>query len=154
MAQRIPNLWSEKDIKVEVLSPLAILHAQATNLEQMTKGLLQAEITQVVGEEGTTFYRLDIVAPALGSYRHGLFAISHQKEMVYPVKFVLPDGQSMPLYTHLNGSGEIAETEAEFLEKLKEVLRSSSVNAVIQSIIARSNEVQSARTESVAEAVA
>ena len=37
MAQRIPNLWSQKDVNVQVLSPLAILRTQAANLEQMTR---------------------------------------------------------------------------------------------------------------------
>jgi hypothetical protein len=125
MSQTIPNLWSEKDIKVEVLSPLAILHTQATNLEQMTKGLIETEITVVTSDKGETVYQLDLIAPALGGYRHRLFAISHHKDMVYPVKFVLPEGQAMPLYARLDGVGEIAETEAAFLEKLGEVLKSN-----------------------------
>lgn len=154
MAQRIPNLWSEKDVKVEVLSPVAILHTQAANLETMTKGLIEAEITMLSNERGETLYNLDLVAPALGGYRHRLFGISHKQDMVYPVKFVLESTQTFPLFARLNGKGEIAETEAAFLEKLGEVLQSSTVNAVIQSLIARSNEVQAAHNEAVAEAVA
>lgn len=155
MTQRIPNLWSEKDVKVEVLSPLAILQTQAANLETMTKGLIEAEITTLTNERGETLYNLDLVAPALGGYRHRLFGISHKQDMVYPVKFILPSSQNFgsmfPFASQLS-----AETEAEFLEKLGEVLQSNSVNAVIQSLIARSNEVQSVGNEAktVTEAVA
>ncbi len=153
MAQRIPNLWSEKDVRVEVLSPIAILETQATNLEQMTKGLIETEITVVTSDKGETVYQLDIVAPVLGDYRHRLFSISHQKDMVYPVKLILPAGQFSELlwsYTTKATAG----TEAIFLERLGDVLTSNTVNAVIQSIIARSNEVQAIRREAATEAVA
>ena len=141
MVQRIPNLWSQKDVNVQVLTPLAILRTQAANLEQMTKGLIETEVTVLTGGKGETVYQLDIIAPVLGGYRHRLLAISHEKDMVYPVKFILSSSQTLEMTLWLHGGGEVAETEATFLEKLGEILQSKGVNAVIQSIIARSNEI-------------
>ena len=146
MAQRIPNLWSQKDVNVQVLSPLAILRTQAANLEQMTKGLIEAEVTVLTDEKGETVYQLDIIAPVLGGYRHRLLAVSHQKDMVYPVKFILSPNQSSELLWSYSNRGA-AETELTFLEKLGEVLQSKTVNAVIQSIIARSNEILAVSSE-------
>lgn len=114
----------------------------------MTQGLIETHITVTTGDKGEAVYQLDIVAPALGGYRHRLVAISHLKDMVYPVKFILSPDQDMGLTWLIANS--IAATEAIFLEKLGQVLQSKEVNAVIQSIIARSNEIQSAPAEAVA----
>ena len=149
MATKIPNLWSQKDVKVEVLSPFAILRTQAANLEQMTKGLIEAEITATATATGEIFYQLDLIAPVLGGYRHRLFAISHKKDMLYPVRFLLSSTQISELIKRLGPQNwtEVAGTEAIFLNELTYLLQSNDVNAVIQSIIARSNEVQSAQQE-------
>lgn len=156
MAQRIPNLWSEKDIKVEVLSPIAILQTQAANLEQMTKGLIETEITVTTTARGETFYQLDVIAPVLGGYRHRLFAISHQKDMVYPVRFILDANLSSELIKSLGANKwtDVVGTEDKFITGLMHLLQSNSVNAIIQSLIARSNEVQASHNGAVAEAVA
>lgn len=143
MATKIPNLWSQKDVKVEVLSPLAILRTQAANLEQMTQGLIEAEVTTTTGESGEIVYQLDIIAPVLGGYCHRLLAISHQQDRVYPVKFaVTPDAVLQNVSPHGYRAFTSAQTEAEFLKNLGEILQSPSINALIQSIIARSNDVQ------------
>ena len=144
MATKIPNLWSQKDVKVEVLSPLAILRTQAANLEQMTQGLIEAEVVTSTGDKGETVYQLDITAPVLGGYRHRLLAVSHQKDMVYPVNFAAtPGGVLQNVSPHGYRAYTSAQTEAEFLKNLGEILQSPIINALIQSIIARSNEVQS-----------
>ncbi len=150
MAQRIPNLWSEKDVKVEVLTPLAILRTQAANLEQMTQGLIEAEIVTSTSDKGETVYQLDVIAPALGGYRHRLFSISHQKDMVYPVRFTVPPGIAMELKRIGGGNWlEVTGTESAFLDQLEDVLTSNTINAIIQSIIARSNELQAVPAEAV-----
>ena len=151
MAQTIPNLWSQKDIKVEVLSPLAILRTQAANLEQMTQGLIEAEVTTTTGDKGETVHQLDITAPVLGGYRHRLLAISYRKDMVYPVTFVVAhDGALRDVSAYVYSTNTSAQTEAQFLKNLGEILQSPTINALIQSIIARSNEVQAAPAEAVA----
>ncbi|CAN5700587.1 hypothetical protein BH23PLA1_BH23PLA1_05790 [soil metagenome] len=163
MAEGIPVLWSD-DIKLDTLPPLAILRAQANALRQMTRGLLEAEVTTSKREKGRVEHRFDLIAPGLDGYRHRLFIVSHRAEMVYPVKVEttlhertavrrtprehtiheklaekrptkrLPGAEETDLWT------PNAATEQEFVEVVRQILQSNEVRSLIQSLVARSNE--------------
>ena len=158
MAATIPILWSD-DISVDVLSPVAILQAQEEPLIQRTKGLLEAKIETVTNEGGKVQLRFDLVAPVLGNFRRRILVATHQKDLVYPVVvqaecFVSDDGS--PIFTALaqahvkkflltnpnkllEGQRKAA-TSQEFIALVGDVLRSSQVRSLIQSLIARSND--------------
>ena len=130
MAISIPDLWPG-DLTVDVLSPLAILRAQASLLEQKTKGLLRAEVTTNVVEKKDVQHQFDIVAPALNKYRYRVLVASHKPDLVYPVVIRWsPDAY------------EIEYSESELLHALGNILSSVSVRSVIDSLIAKSNEAK------------
>src|SRR5437867_1338068 len=85
MAAQIPNLWSE-DVRVDILSPLAILRTQASLMGELTKGILEAEIeSNVDHEHAYQIHSLFLVAPALEHYRHLILRARHRLDLVYPV---------------------------------------------------------------------
>ncbi|HWG47140.1 MAG TPA: hypothetical protein VN688_30530 [Gemmataceae bacterium] len=136
MPDTIPNLWSP-DIAQNVLPPLAILRTQAGFLGQMTKGLLRAEITSMKTEKWIQ-YQFDLHAPALGGYRHRLFAVGHEPDTFYPVTV---EAECFAGPTTLNEPDfPTAATQDEFLKLIGQVLQSREVRSIIQTLIARSNE--------------
>jgi hypothetical protein len=155
MLDTIPNLWSD-DIKVNVVTPLAVLRKQAHLLTQMTKGVLEADVATVdtvYGDSGTIRHGFDVIAPAL-DYRQRLFTATHGVQ-VYPVVLEAdcfrsqshPDlnavklGPGYDLEPERAGTRQ-AKTEDEFLNLVREILRSDKVRSVIQSLIARSNDLR------------
>jgi hypothetical protein len=138
MATTIPNLWSD-DISVDVLSPLAILRAQAAQLGRMTKGLLKAEVATTTGTNKWVQHQLDLMAPVLDYYRHRVLTARHHMDMVYPVT-VDAECFNDPTGSPELGSSREAPTEEEFIQLVRQALQSNEVKLVIQSLIARSNE--------------
>jgi hypothetical protein len=147
----IPDLWSD-DIKVDVVTPLAILRAQVGSIQRKTKGLLQAEVTTTTSDAGWVRHHLDLIAPVLDGYRHRLLAATHEKDLVYPVKVeaecfrpepAVDIAQVLSTVTKFRKDGRpTAQTEQEFIELVSQVLHSGEVRSIIQSLIARSNERQ------------
>ncbi|MDR3636769.1 MAG: hypothetical protein P4L84_23395 [Isosphaeraceae bacterium] len=167
MASAIPTLWSD-DIKVDVVSPAAILRAQVAPLRALTKGILEAEITTESSDSGMERLHFELVAPLLDNYHHRILSATYARNMVYPVTLEAecfrPHKQSygeslaaLALAVHQRGVTESdwrpkAATEQEFIELIGQVLRSSEVRAIIHSLIARSNDQGNGSSRSSAEA--
>src|SRR5690348_9267162 len=140
MASTIPILWSD-DIKVDIVTPVAILRAQTGPIGQMTKGLLTAEVTTTTSEAGRTRHHLDLIAPVLNGYRHRLLAATHEKDLVYPVTVEAecfqpdpPTGISAILSEAARPASDwrpVANTEQEFIELVSRALRSGEVRSII-----------------------
>jgi hypothetical protein len=155
MSATIPVLWSD-DISVDVLSPLAILRAQIGPLSQKTKGILEAEIDTISSESGKVQHQFDLVAPILNNFRRRILIATHQKDLVYPVVveaecFVPSDNSIFKAFARsqppiLQNPNQLLEgqrraaTDEEFIKLVGEVLHSSQVRSLIQSLIARSND--------------
>jgi hypothetical protein len=152
MATTIPDQWPEID--VNILTPQAILRYQASQLKKKTRGLLDAELSvTTVGSKSSL--QLDLIAPALNGYRHRVLAARFETEMVYPatvwadcyeppagslVKGDYSQPQILSLLRAPEPNYREASSEREFLGIVAEVLRSKEVRALIDSLIARSNE--------------
>ena len=151
MPVMLEELWSD-DIKVDVLSPLAILRAQEGGLARRTNGLLQAKVeTTDAGDE--RHHTLNLVAPSLG-YRERLLMASHRSDQIYPVILTAeafdPDLYGTVNLNRITGRvGPIlglahnqrrAATDQDFIDLVRQVLRSETVRSRIQSLIARIND--------------
>jgi hypothetical protein len=141
MAESIPVLWSDS-IKVDVVTPLAILRAQIDPLRQRTKGLLRAEVRTITADDPEVVHVMELVAPTLNNYRHQVLSVHHEKNLVYPAQFRADcfepvDDDYAP---ENEGGWPSADSEEEFIELLRKALGSKSVNAVISSLLARMNE--------------
>jgi hypothetical protein len=131
MPDTIPDLWPDEVAVTDVITPLAILNYQASQLRQKTKNLLEAEVsTDHVSKKGYVLHHFELIAPALGRYRYRLFTAGHKDEFVYPVEVKTNEGEE-PIE---------AATQQEFLKVLGQVLWSSRARSVIQSLIAQSND--------------
>lgn len=136
MAQNIQSLWSP-DIKATVMSPIVILKGQAEALALQTGGVLLAEIVEEY-EAGDVTLSFDLVAPALKGSRHRILKVIHRDGMPYPAKL------EAEIFRNLVSSTTSAYTDEGFTEKVAQVLRSSQVSSIAQSLIARANEVLAA----------
>lgn len=160
MAATIPSLWPD-DIRVDLLPPVTILRVQAGQLGRLTGGILDADVTTVTGDKGFVVHRLDLIAPALGGRRYRALAATHRADY-YPLVLEADCYRPKTRTTKYNpfeplGGLITTRTEAltwpdatdwrpavadqeEFIKKVGEVLRSREVRAVIESMIALSNE--------------
>ena len=146
MPTQISQQWPD-EIAIDVVTPLTVLRALASSLEQKTKGILQAEISTFYPKEDLVQHSFEIVAPAVAYYRHQLLIAEHHRELVYPVTltgyFLYNPMLGNTVYTR---GTKLVSTQQELDRALGETIRSPSTLAVIQSLIARSREA--AQTES------
>jgi hypothetical protein len=127
-AAELPDLWPETVKKSRVRSPLTILKFYSEQLTRYTGGIIRGEIVTQASKNKILHY-FDVIAPAGGQLRRRLFNVAHEADSAYPVWLYGPDSMSAN-----------SNSEPEFLDHLGQVLSSPEVVAVIQSLIARSNE--------------
>ena len=142
MTTAIPDLWSD-DIHVDVLPPIAVLRAQEGLLAKKTQGILQAKLLTSENETRVQ-HSLFLIAPVLNFYRVEILSAKHDREMIYPVTVTaqcwfsefLPDGDEEI------DKRRVAATAEEFINLVRQALRSPEVRGLIESLIARSNEIR------------
>lgn len=124
----IPDLWPEYVTFTNVLTPLAILRFQASQLRRKTKNILEGEIVSEQREQDQVYHHLDLIAPALDRYRYRLLSASHNPQDVYPV--------AVQWFDH----DEEVSSQEELTSKLQQIFENASTRSLIQSLFARSNE--------------
>src|SRR4051812_24478026 len=84
MPATISGFWPD-DIKAKVQTPLAILQARASELTDMTKGVLVGKVSSTTDSAGDqSYHSLDAVVPALKNLRQRLLTVRHKINMFYP----------------------------------------------------------------------
>lgn len=150
MSEATLDLWSD-DIKVDIITPLAVLRAQQAHLRRKTRGLLNVEVTSRTVGEDSVEHQFDLIAPMLDDYRYRVLVAMHKQKLVYPVyveaECLRPESSAYDGFPPdvIDGPSEAA-TEQEFLELVGKVLRSPQIRSVIQSLIALSNERRTVST--------
>ncbi len=132
MPATIPDLWPET-FNVDGLPPVVILKAQASKLAEKTMGIVEAEvITDITDEWGanTKVHSLDLIAPALGNYKHRVLQLVHRDLLVYPLRIRAMEGEQE----------RSVQDQSALIQAVSEILRSPGVKNVIDSLIVRSNE--------------
>jgi hypothetical protein len=116
------DLWPSNIADANLITPVTILKQQAALLGEKTKQLVAGEVTtQTTGNLFVhSFY---IAAPTLG-YKYELFQVHHSINF-YPITF-----------KYLNTTTQLA-SEAEFKDKLKEILAAQHTLNVVHSILAQ-----------------
>jgi len=84
MPDELRDLWPSV-IDTSVISPIAILKYQASQLRDKTQGLLEAAIRTFTSDDKLSVYDFQIIAPALDRYTYVLFQTWHKPDFVYPV---------------------------------------------------------------------
>ncbi len=160
MTTAIPDLWGYSDVKPEVLTPIAVLRAQASLLSQKTKGLLIGETrisTAAAETEGKETISFDVRAPAANNSRYPLLQVEYASDALYPCTVTgrglarkeelqitniiptFPNTQTVTRTVH----NKTAHSDTEFIEIVKEVLQAPTTVALLQTLIAKSNECAS-----------
>ena len=127
------NLWG--DLRLDELiqtTPTQILKGQAALLSDMTKGVLQADVT-VSLYNGIFTLELNIVASAIENYRYEVVSVSHGLEM-YPVT-VRPQNE-------LSAHDIVCKNAAEYEKALEKFLSSDRVRRVLSLLLAQSRAMQ------------
>lgn len=167
MSATIPSLWPD-DIRVDILPPLVLLKVQAAKIGELTRGVLDAEVTTVTGQSDFVVHRLDLIAPELDDSRYRILSATHRSEF-YPVVIEAEVFKPKPTvvtvkrtmenmidpflrtyevskdpfpdrWPHPDDWRPVASSQEEFVDRLREVLRSPPVRATIDSLLARSYE--------------
>jgi hypothetical protein len=131
-------------------SPREILEAEAAELTRRTGGLLIGDL-RMSKDDDATMIRFGAVAPALGGGRQGILVAIHPNDEDYPAWIhaaCFPRSMNFPpsaLLTPAEDKEFVASGPEQFRRLVEKVLRSHEVKAVVQSLIARSNEVMSQR---------
>lgn len=135
----IPDLWPSEALKVDVRTPAAILRAQAAQVRPNTKGILVADVTTTKSDSGSVIMALEILAPSLDNYRHRLLDVQYNQDEIYPAIITAKGLKD----TQRGASVErkTAYSEGDFIDILMEVLNARETIALLQSLIARSNEL-------------
>lgn len=157
------SLWPDV-IRATVQSPESILLDQAEALTQQTSGVLVGKVGAGPSDDGVVLLHFSMVVPALRDYRHRIMVVQHRKEMHYPafvdaelfrargiatLQAAIQELRSAPVLLGGVASekpANRADSDKEFIELVRQVLRSSYVVSVAQSLIARANETNSRRT--------
>lgn len=153
MSDTMPNLWAHSPLSPSIKTPLAILRAQTAPLAQATQGLLRGEVTVTpVGEK--TVLTFDVIAPSLNNYRRRLVTVEHTQDEIYPAKitgnglkdtYQETDSFSFAMIPRTktvsrNVESKTAYSEDDFVKIIQELLQAPVTTALLQSLIARSNE--------------
>lgn len=155
MTVAFDDLWSD-DIKVDVRSPFAVLKAQEDGLSRRTQGLLRAEVQTTISETEER-HTLDLIAPALNSYRERILLVTHRKDRAYPATVfaeVFAESPDRPDWATPDEDDmkRVAATDEELIGLVRIVLRSSTVRALIHSLLARINDQKRATVSATASA--
>lgn len=140
------NLWPE-DIRADLASPAAILRAQVSHLSRLTNDILAAahatsRSESVNEDEIVVTHEFDLLAPALDGYRHRILTARHALIFVYPVR-ILSFARPTDGRLDVDKDGwRLASTELEFVAAVRAILRSREVQSVVDSLLARSNELR------------
>lgn len=145
----IPDLWGHA-ISVDVLTPAAILNTQAALLKRKTQGIVIAELETTTDSKNVVTIKLDLVAPAVDSFRASVLAVRHKADYVYPalVSTAAFAGKGGGTFGDLAWGGvedrmsQLAETETQFVSFLQDALQSGFILSIVQSLIAKSNEAR------------
>ncbi|MBM4034848.1 MAG: hypothetical protein FJ291_24155 [Planctomycetes bacterium] len=140
MCASTDDLWGSLPIAPAQRAPIAILREQGVLLGRNTKNLLLGRVraerdivfsslppSRTGMKEPSFFYSFYLVAPTLDNYAVKLFTIGHGIEL-YPVIFNFPDG----------GDPVAADTEQEFIQRLRQIFTSDSTKRVIESLLSQS----------------
>ncbi len=133
------SLWGDIDVGAAPPSPVVILQGQGSKLQEITSGLLTANVER--SQSGTRFNAtLEVVAPYLYNYRLEVLEISYPPE-VFPV--TVRDLVSDKTRTSGGISYQLCDTEEQFLLLLGEILGASKLLRILAALVSHSQAERS-----------
>jgi hypothetical protein len=108
-----------------IITPAAMMRAQAVLLGQKTNQQITASVESVGSSPADFNWSFQLRGPALGNYRYELFRVSHSL-MLYPAKF---DWETHP--------PKLVENEGEFKVYLREIIGSEQTKRIINALLAQ-----------------
>jgi hypothetical protein len=150
MTEKNEDLWPPDLVIASIVTPAAILRAQAALLGERTKGVLEGVVeTSSVGSD--IYHRFVIKVPALGNYRYALFSVHHpvtlypvfiDEEPATPRSTFMPDFSSMPEFSSLGDRLDKAsglKNEEALREWLRRTLGSDATKHIIANLYAQAS---------------
>jgi len=119
------DLWPEG--QSEIKPPVTILREQASFLNNKKWGL-RGEIDKLPSNDNSFHYVFFIEVPAIDNYRYMLFGIRHDINM-YPLNFII---DSKEIAYGIFDGDMAADSEENFIEKLKNIFNSKEVIQILQ----------------------
>jgi hypothetical protein len=131
MAKTIPDLWPQEEFgALGELPPVTILREQATHLGERTHNLVEAQVRTTAPSADHFLHHFELVAPALDNYTYPLFSVAHDIRL-YPLTVDFHPSSSL-------SEGFKAQTQEEFLDRLRTIFASPETKRIIQALISQS----------------
>jgi hypothetical protein len=119
------NLWGDLPVIKDQKTPFQVLREQAGILTKLCRGLLEGRAMQSEQTDPRYFvYRLSIVAPSLNGYTLSVLWVRHGITL-YPIA----------MGDEIAGKQYNAQSEAEFIALLGQILSSPSTKKVLESLL-------------------
>jgi hypothetical protein len=121
------NLWGDLPVgDARMMTPMTVLKEQANLLDERTNGVLLCRV-YVLAKSPNIELDMDVIAPALDSYRYTLLRVSHPV-LLYPLEM-----------TDLTREKQfLCANEQEFRRDLRQILSSPEVHKVISALLSQS----------------
>jgi hypothetical protein len=120
------SLWGDLSTLKSIRTPKSMLTEQADILNQLTGGLIRAQVN--ASQNGASLnFTLLIIAPALNNYNFTVCIISHDVN-IYPCK----------IYSYEDNTWQDCENEEELKVKLRNVLSSDKTKRIIEALLSQS----------------
>lgn len=133
------NLWGHIDVGTAPPSPVVILQEQASKLEEITRGVLTANVERSQSRE-RFIATLEVVAPYLYNYRLAVLEVRYPPE-VFPmyVRDLVSDQTRTT-----NGLGRLrCDDQGQFLQILGNILGASKLHTILASLVSHSQAERS-----------
>ena len=133
------NLWGNIDVGTAPPSPVVILQGQASKLEEITNGVLTANVerSQLRDRFNAT---LEVVAPYLYNYRLAVLEVQYPPE-VFPMRIY----DFVSAQTRSGGVvGLQCNDEEQFIQMLGDILGASKLHKILAALVSHSQAEQSA----------
>ena len=143
------DLWPSDLGIASIVTPAAIIRAQAALLGERTKGVLEGIVeTSSVGSD--IYHRFVIKVPTLGNYRYALFSVHHpatlypvfiDEEPVVPRSPFMPDFSSVPEFSLVDGFAKASglQDEEALRKWLRRTLGSDATKHIIANLYAQAS---------------
>ncbi|HNR29659.1 MAG TPA: hypothetical protein PKI11_02105 [Candidatus Hydrogenedentes bacterium] len=125
MVCKIPNLWPELSVAGSPVTPRAILQRQAQVLSERSENTICGEIvSRVLGPDLIT--TMHVVVPEMEGLRFFVIRVRHNIQYPYPLQV---------LFSESDNSGKDCASEAEFIELVRELLRTPRIVNMVNSLL-------------------
>jgi hypothetical protein len=130
------SFWNDIEVEIEWVTPKEILLSQSMHLQQLSRGLLLAEVS-TAKNEFSEIHALAVIAPTLHNYTHEILEITNERGKPYPATLEYEVLGGEPGNQELTIVAVELASEEDALREIAKALQSPVTRQVIQGLMKR-----------------